>query len=82
MYSLEFTETAQKQFAKLERLVQERITRVLERICTRPQSYLVRLVGEPLYKLRVGDYRLIISMDEGRLILLVIKVGHRKNVYN
>jgi len=81
MYDIEFTDKAKKQFLKLEKDIQERIGSVLERIKIRPEDFLEKLVGEPGYKLRVGDYRLIIDLDKNKLLILVLKVGHRRNIY-
>lgn len=82
MYEIEFSETAEKQFKKLERTVQERITSTLERIRFRPEAYAVKLVGSDAFKLRVGNYRIIMDIHKEKLLILVIKVGHRKNVYD
>jgi len=81
MYKIEFTKSAQKQFDKLAYDIQERIVSVLERVQVRPEAYFERLVGEKSYKLRVGDYRVIADINQNKLIILVIKVGHRKNIY-
>jgi mRNA interferase RelE/StbE len=81
MYSVEFSKLAEKQFDKLTRDIQERIISVLERIRIRPDDFVEKLVGEPGYKLRVGDYRVFIDIIHDKLIILVIKLGHRKNVY-
>lgn len=82
MYSLEFTHKAEKQFIRLEREIQQRIAAALERTKARPHVYFGRLVGEKLYRLRVGDYRVLADIEEGRLVILVIEVGHRKNIYD
>lgn len=82
MYEIIFSDKARKQFEKLERLVQERITGALERIKIRPELYITKLVGDPAYKFRVGDYRIIMDVDHNRLYILIIKIGHRKNVYD
>ena len=81
MYDVEFTSGAERQLKKLERALQERIVAALERIRVRPQDYLERLAGETSYKLRVGDYRIIIDLDEEKLVILIIKVGHRGSIY-
>ena len=81
MYEIIFTDKAKKQFLKLEKNNQERIGSVLERIKIRPEHFVERLVGEFGYKLRIGDYRLILDIDKNKLIILVLKVGHRKNIY-
>ncbi len=38
-------------------------------------------IDEDWYRVRVGDYRIIYDVDEGRLIVLVIRIGHRREVY-
>ena len=81
MYSVIFSEKADKQFKKLEKDVQTRIISSLERIKIRPESYVTKLVGDPSYKFRVGDYRIIMDIDKGNLLILVIKIGHRKEIY-
>ncbi|MGV8162471.1 MAG: type II toxin-antitoxin system RelE family toxin [Candidatus Nanoarchaeia archaeon] len=82
MYELAFTSKSEKQMEKLSPQLQERILKSLERIRIRPQAHIQRLVGKPFYKFRVGDYRLILSIDNGKLIILVITIAHRKNVYD
>ena len=81
-YDIIFSDRAFREFKKLEKNVQERIISVLERIRIRPSAYVTKLVGEPGYKLRVGDYRIIMDIDNKRLIILVLKVGLRKNIYD
>jgi Cytotoxic translational repressor of toxin-antitoxin stability system len=82
LYEIIFSLKAKKQFLKLEKTVQERVIYALERIRIRPESFVTKLVGDPGYKLRVGDYRIIMDIDKNNLIILVIKVGHRKNIYS
>ena len=82
MYEVIFSDNAKKEFSKLEREIQERIIKALERIRIRPESHITRLVGETTFKFRVGDYRLILDIDQGILRILVIKIGHRKNIYD
>ena len=81
MYDVIFTDKALKQLKKLERKIQERIITVLERIRIRPEHYVTKLVGDTGYKLRVGDYRIIMDIDSGKLVVLVLKIGHRKSIY-
>ena len=81
-YEITFTDTSRKQFRKLEKGVQERIIKALERIRIRPESHVKKLVGDQGYRLRVGDYRIILDIEKSELIVLVIKIGHRKNIYD
>lgn len=80
-YEVIFTDTSRKQFKKLEKDIQERIVKALERIRIRPEVHVKKLVGDPGYRLRVGEYRVIIDIKKDKLIILVIKIGHRKNIY-
>ena len=81
MFNVAFTDTAEKQLAKLDRSIQERFLNTLERIRTRPEAYVKRLVGSPHYSLRVGDYRAILDIKQEILLILVLEVGHRSKVY-
>ncbi len=81
MYEVILSSKAEKQLKKLHKDVQARIISALDRIRIRPESYITKLVGEEGYKFRVGDYRIIIDMDRGKLLILVIKIGHRRNIY-
>jgi len=81
MYEIILSDQALKQIEKLEKSVQERIFKVLERIRIRPEAYVTKLVGDAGYKLRVGDYRVILDIEESKLQILVVKAGHRKNIY-
>ena len=81
MYEIIFSNKAKKQLFKLEKNIQERIIAALERIRIRPESYITKLIGDPGFKLRVGDYRVIMDIDNNNLLILVIKIGHRRDIY-
>lgn len=82
IYEVIIPSKAKKTLDKLEKNIQERILKSLDRIRIRPYDYLERLTNSSYYKLRTGDYRAIIDVQDNKLILYVIKVGHRKNVYD
>ena len=81
MYIISFSKTAEKQFKKLNKELQKRIVSSLERIKFRPYHHIKKLVKKPYFSLRAGDYRLILDIQEGKLIILVIEIGHRKDIY-
>ena len=81
MYDIEFSQNAEKQFFKLNRKIQERIVSVLERIRVRPFPHVKKLIGCPYFRLRAGDYRIIMDIIEGKMVIIVLEVGHRKNIY-
>ncbi len=80
IYGIIFSDKALKQLQKMERNAQERIIAALERIRIRPEKYVTKLVSDPGYKLRVENYRIIMDIDNKELQILVLKVGHRKNI--
>lgn len=81
MYQILFSLHAKKQFDKLDKSIQEHIVAVLERIKIRPEKFVKKLVGFPGYRLRVGDYRIILDIEKDKLLILVLKIGHRRNIY-
>ena len=81
MYEVIFSNKAEHQLKKLEKNLQQRIVSALERARIRPEAHLKKLVGEDAYSLRVGHYRVIADIIKKKLIILVLKVGHRKKVY-
>ncbi|MEI7718272.1 MAG: type II toxin-antitoxin system RelE/ParE family toxin [archaeon] len=82
MYEILFHKNAQKQLEKLPKEMQIRIVSVLDRIKISPHSYVKRLVNTPYFRVRVGDYRIIIDIQSNKLIIFVIEISHRKNVYD
>ncbi len=81
MYDIVFYEKAGKQLNKLPLNIQERITNSLERIRLRPFSFVKRKQGTPYYIFRVGYYRLILDIKKDKLIIFVIELGLRGNIY-
>jgi len=81
LYEIIFSQKAKKQLFKLEKVIQERIIAALERIRIRPEVYIVKIIGDPGYKIRVGNYRVIMDIDRTKLLILIIKIGHRRNIY-
>lgn len=86
-WTIEFAGAALRQLEKLDRSVQRRIWKFLNerlRALQNPRSIGEALHGERLrefWKYRVGDYRLIARIEDDRLLVLVLKVGHRRDIY-
>ena len=81
MYDLFFYDKAKRQLKKLPSNVRDRILNSLERIKIRPYHFVKRKEGTPYYILRIGAYRVILDIKKDKLIILVIEIGHRKNIY-
>ena len=81
MYEIIFHKLANKQLKKLSRETQIRILKILERIRVRPHHFAKSLAGLKYYSLRIGDYRVILDIQNKRLIIFIIELGPRKNIY-
>ncbi len=81
-YQVIFSDLALKQLRKLDREIEQRTISTLERIRIRPDAYVKKLVGDEGYRIRVGNYRVILDLDKEKLIILVLRIGHRRNVYD
>jgi len=80
MYSLVYSELAVKQLKKLPKELQVRIVSTLERVRIRPHPHVLRLVESPYFRLRVGDYRVILDIKEDKIMIFVIEIGHRREI--
>lgn len=80
-YEIKWTDIASKQFGRLDKTVQKRIISKLESVQEDPFAYATRLVGFGVYKIRVGDYRIIATIEKNTLVILILKGGHRKSIY-
>ena len=85
-WKIEFDSEAENDLKKIDREIQRRILRYLrERIATEKDP---RRFGAPLrrelsglWKYRLGDYRIICRIEEKKVVVYVIRVGHRKEIY-
>ena len=82
-YLFQFAPSARQQLGRLPTAVQERIAERVDRLATDPRPHgSIKLKGEDdLYRIRVGDYRVIYAIRDDELIVLVLRVGHRREVY-
>jgi mRNA interferase RelE/StbE len=80
---VEFARPALKQFQDLPQKVQRRIAPAIDALADEPRPRGVeKLEGEDdQYRIRVGSYRVIYSIWDDRLVVLVIRIGHRRDVY-
>jgi mRNA interferase RelE/StbE len=86
-WAIELEAQAEKELAKLDRPVAQRILRFLrERVSPLEDP---RLLAKPLkgnlselWSYRVGDYRLLCEIRDETLVVLVVRIGHRKEVYD
>lgn len=82
-YRVELSRSAAKELRRLDRSVQTRVVAALALLRDNPRPPTVKaLTGHPgLLRVRVGDYRIVYRVQEDRLLVLVLTVGHRSSVY-
>jgi mRNA interferase RelE/StbE len=83
MYALRVLPSAEKALRVLPRSAQRRIARTIDALGEDPRPRgAVKLAGvDSLWRVRVRDYRIIYSIEDRALVVLVIRVGHRRDVY-
>ena len=81
-YNLEITPTAQRQFKKLSDILQEHITTKILHLEIQPRPVGVKkLQSFDYYRIRIGDYRVIYSIDDKAHAVKILDIGHRKDIY-
>jgi mRNA interferase RelE/StbE len=82
-YRVNFTSSATRQLKKIPRAVQPLIWQILADLAEEPcPSGVVKMASEAAtYRVRVGDYRIVYEVQDEVLCILVIKVGHRREIY-
>jgi len=86
LYTLVFLGIAQKEFKKLDFVVQKKIKTKLETLCTNPktlQNNIKALKGQyqGKFRLLINQYRVIFQIKDKELIITIIRIGHRKEIY-
>lgn len=82
-YTVEISRRAIRSIAALPRKEERRVRAAIELLADEPRPpNCVALTGEQsVYRVRVGDYRILYEVIDARLLILVIRVGHRRDVY-
>ncbi|MBW2975584.1 type II toxin-antitoxin system RelE/ParE family toxin [Candidatus Woesearchaeota archaeon] len=80
-YTVTWSIRSKKRLNKLEQKIAISIIKKVEEIKTNPLHFLDKLTKIKAFKLRVGDYRVIIDLNENEKSLVVLTLGHRKDVY-
>mgnify|MGYP002713062937 CR=1 FL=1 len=86
MYALVFLNSAKKELKKLDTIVQKSIKEKLLLLTTNPDTLknnIKALRGDykGKFRLRINQYRVVFQVKDEELIIIVVRVGHRKEVY-
>ena len=81
-YELQIRPSAVKELEKLPRKNRPKIVQKIRALAGNPSPHgCEKLSAEEKYRIRQGDYRVVYSVDDDERVILVVKVGHRKEVY-
>ena len=82
-YKIEWKQSAKKELKKLDKQIIPRILQAVENLANNPYSSgSKKLIGsDSIYRIRVGDYRIVYNIKSSVLIIEIIKVGHRREIY-
>ncbi len=83
LYSIDFATAALKQLSKLEPKFQAQISRKIDALAEEPRPAGVEKLAEAerLYRIRSGNYRIIYQINDDELLVLVVRIGDRKEIY-
>jgi mRNA interferase RelE/StbE len=81
-YRIDYEPGVLRSIERFPKHIQRRVVDRIGMLGTNPRpAGSIKLTGEDAYRIRVGDYRIIYTIHDDRLIVLVIDVGHRGDVY-
>ena len=81
-YTVEFLPAAKKQLAAVDPAHQSRIEERIDALETDPRPIGVKkLKSRNYFRIRVGDYRVIYQIEDDRLVVLIVELGHRREIY-
>jgi mRNA interferase RelE/StbE len=82
-YRIEVTKSAAKTLKKIPKADQKRIAKKIDSLATRlPSPNITKMKGNnPFHRIRVRDYRIIYEIQDDILLILILKIGHRKDIY-
>lgn len=82
-YRIEVKRSAAKALKKIAKIDQNRISKAIDNLAENlPNPDITKMKGNnPFHKIRVGDYRIVYEIQDDVLLILIVRIGHRKDVY-
>jgi len=82
-YKIEIKKSAAKEIRKLPKNDINRIVEKIQMLSSDPRpSGCKKLSGDEKYRIRIGTYRILYSIHDNKLVIFIVKVGHRKDIYS
>ena len=76
-----WSEKSVKQLGKIDKKNARKIRDAVLEIRVNPYQVIIRLTGSPFFRLRIGNYRVILDLQQNMMIIFVIETDHRKRIY-
>jgi mRNA interferase RelE/StbE len=81
MYEIQVTRAAQRDLAALPGDVFKRVDRKIQALSENPHPQGTKKLEDNLFRIRVGDYRVICQVESARILIVIVRVRHRREVY-
>lgn len=81
MYKIELTRAAHRELAALQKNVLKRVDAKIQSLSENPHPHGVKKLEDNLFRVRVGDYRIIYQVEPARIVIVVVRIRHRREVY-
>ena len=82
MYNIEILSSAHKALKRINREDRIAIAKAIDGLSQNPRPYgYKKLKGSKLYRIRIGDYRVIYQINNAKLVVLIVRIGHRREIY-
>lgn len=81
-FQIIWSDSASNSIKKLDKIIAKQIYNKVGELKENPHRYVKKLTGSPYFRLRVGDYGVIMQINKGILQILIVKVGHRSTIYD
>ncbi len=83
VYTIVFSKSAEKFLKTLDKSARQRVITKIKELCTNSENLDIKKLKSrrALYRLRVGRFRVIYTIESERLVIYIVGVGHRKNIY-
>ncbi len=84
MYKVSYLDSVEDDLRKLDKPIQKRIINKIEQVLAKDPKGLGKALSgvfSGLWRYRVGDYRIIYKIAEQEILIIIARIGHRKNVY-
>lgn len=83
VYTIEIQTKAKRQLQTFDKQTQERLSKAVDQLAKNPRPDNCKALRgfHGIFRIRIGDYRVVYEIKDSELIILVVEIGHRREVY-